>query len=42
MNLIKSTLRNRLGTGISAARIQLKYTNYNPRFDSAVGKMQQQ
>jgi len=42
MNFIKSTLRNRLGTDISAACIQLKSTNYNPRIDSLAGNMQQQ
>ncbi|CAI6370858.1 unnamed protein product [Macrosiphum euphorbiae] len=42
MNFIKSTLRNRLGTNISAACIQLKSTNYNPRIDSLAGNMQQQ
>jgi len=41
MNFIKSTLRNRLGTDISAACIQLKSTNYNPRIDSLARKMQQ-
>lgn len=42
MNFIKSTLKNRLGTDISAACIQLKSTNYNPRIDSLAGNMQQQ
>ena len=42
MNFIKSTLRNRLGTDINAACIQLKSTNYNPRIDSLAGNMQQQ
>lgn len=42
MHFIKSTLRNRLGTDISAACIQLKSTNYNPRIDSLAGNMQQQ
>ncbi|XP_060845493.1 general transcription factor II-I repeat domain-containing protein 2A-like [Rhopalosiphum padi] len=42
MNFIKSTLRNRLGTDISATCIQLKSTNYNPRIDSLAGNMQQQ
>jgi len=41
MSFIKSTLRNRLGKDISAACIQLKSTNYNPRIDSLAGKIQQ-
>jgi len=44
MNLIKSTLRNRFGTDISAAcTLQLKSTNnYNPKIDMLAGKTQQQ
>lgn len=42
MNFIKSTVRNRLGTDLSEACVQLKSTSYSPRIDSLVNKMQQQ
>lgn len=42
MNLIKSTVRNRLGTDLCEACVQLKSTNYGPRIDSLANKIQQQ
>ncbi|XP_050521325.1 general transcription factor II-I repeat domain-containing protein 2A-like [Daktulosphaira vitifoliae] len=42
MNFIKSTVRNRLGTDLSEACVQLKSTKYSPRIDSLANKMQQQ
>jgi len=42
MNFIKSTVRNRLGTELSEAYVQIKSTSYSPRIDSLSNKMQQQ
>lgn len=42
MNFIKSTLRNRLGTDLGEACVQLKLTSYSPRIDSLANKIQQQ
>jgi len=42
MNFIKSTVRNRLGTDLNEACVELKSTSYSPRIDSLANKMQKQ
>lgn len=39
MNLIESTVRNRLGTDLSTSYVQLKSTNYSPRIGSLANKI---
>lgn len=41
MDLIKTTVRNRLETDSSEARVPLKSTNYSPKIDQLANKMQQ-